>query len=185
MNIKSTLIKDLLIITPDVFTDNRGYFYESYNEKKYKRIGLNAHFVQDNQSQSSKGTIRGLHFQIGEFAQGKLVRVVAGSVIDYAVDIRWGSPTFGRYEKVLLSAANKVQFWIPPGFAHGFVALEDSTVMQYKCTAFYSKEHERGIYYDDPDIGIDWGVNDPFISEKDKTYPLMKDMEKYFYYEDE
>lgn len=185
MNIKTTPIKDLLIITPDVFADNRGYFYESYNEKKYKRIGLNVHFVQDNQSQSSKGTIRGMHFQIGKFAQGKLVRVVAGSVIDYAVDIRWGSPTFGTYEKVLLSAGNKVQFWIPPGFAHGFVALEDNTVMQYKCTAFYSKEHERGIYYDDPDIDIKWGVNNPFVSEKDKNYPLMKDTEKYFYYKDE
>ena len=168
MKVTKTYIDGLLIIEPDIFEDDRGYFFESFNKHKYAEIGIIDNFVQDNQSCSQKGTIRGLHYQIGKFAQGKLVRVVSGRVIDYAVDIRFGSPTFGKYVAVELSAENQKQFWIPAGFAHGFEALEDNTVLQYKCTNFYSKQHERGIIYNDPEIEIKWQSRLCHLSQKDK-----------------
>lgn len=183
MEFIKTEIEGLLIIKPDIYQDKRGYFFESYNQKKYREAGIDTNFVQDNESLSQKNTIRGLHYQVGKYAQGKLVRVVYGRIMDYAVDIRWGSPTFGKYEEVLLSADNKIQFWIPPGFAHGFVALEDQTIMQYKCTAFYSKESERGIVYNDKDLCIPWGVSNPIVSDKDKVFVHFKEIEEDFIYE--
>jgi len=183
MKVNKTKINGLLIIEPDVYCDERGYFLESYNEKKYVEIGITKNFVQDNYSCSKKGTIRGLHYQAGKFAQSKLVRVVSGKVIDYAVDIRFGSPTFGEYEVVEISAQNHIQFWIPVGFAHGFIALNDNTVLQYKCTAYYSKQNERGIIYNDPDIGINWGILNPIVSQKDLKNPLLKDIKKDFIFE--
>lgn len=183
MEFIKTEIKGLLIIKPDIYQDNRGYFFESYNKKKYREAGIYTNFVQDNESLSQKNTIRGLHYQIGKYAQGKLVRVVSGKIMDYAVDIRWGSPTFGKYFGVELSAENKTQFWIPAGFAHGFVALEDNTIMQYKCTALYSKESERGIFYYDKDLDIPWGVRNPIVSNKDKVFIPFKEIEKDFIYE--
>ncbi len=183
MKVIKTFIDGLLIIEPDIYEDERGYFFESFNEKKYAEIGIRDKFVQDNQSQSKKDTIRGLHYQVGDFAQGKLVRVVSGKVIDYAVDIRFGSPTFGKYFTVELSGENQKQFWIPAGFAHGFEALEDNTTLQYKCTSYYSPEDERSILYNDPDIGIIWNSNKPIVSEKDKNSRLLKDIEKDFIFE--
>jgi len=183
MEFIKTEIEGLLIIKPDIFKDNRGYFFESYNKKKCSEAGIDTNFVQDNESLSQKNTIRGLHYQVGKYAQGKLVRVVSGRIMDYAVDIRWGSPSFGKYVGVELSAENKIQFWIPAGFAHGFVALENQTIMQYKCTAFYSKESERGIIYNDKDLRIPWGVSNPVVSHKDKVFVPFKEIEKDFIYE--
>jgi len=183
MEFIKTQIEGLLIIKPDIYQDNRGYFFESYSQKKYREAGIDTNFVQDNESLSQKNTIRGLHYQIGKYAQGKLVRVVSGRIMDYAVDIRFGSPNFGKYVGVELSAENKIQLWIPAGFAHGFVALEDQTIMQYKCTAFYSKESERGIIYNDKDLGIPWGVSNPIVSDKDKVFVPFKEIEKDFIYE--
>ena len=136
MTIQETSIQDLLIIQPRIFADDRGYFYESYNKKIFLKLGLDLNFVQDNQSLSQKGVLRGLHFQNPPFAQGKLVRVIQGSVLDVVVDIRSNSPTYGQHEKVILSGENKTMFWIPPGFAHGFITLEDNTIFTYKCTWF-------------------------------------------------
>jgi len=182
MKVTKTKIEGLLIIEPDIYKDDRGYFFESFNEQKYNEIGISEKFVQDNQSCSKKGTIRGMHYQIGEFAQGKLVRVASGKVIDYAVDVRFGSPTFGKYVSVELSAENHKQFWIPTGFAHGFEALEDNTILQYKCTNYYSKKHERGIIYNDYDISINWKNETKLISEKDKTNIKLENIEKDFIY---
>lgn len=178
MEFIKTVIEGLLIIKPDIYHDERGYFFESYNEKKYKEAGIDTHFVQDNESFSCKNTIRGLHYQIGDFAQGKLVRVVSGSIRDYAVDIRLGSSTFGKYVGVELSAENKLQFWIPVGFAHGFIALENKTTINYKCTAFYSKTHERGINFKDNLINIPWNIKNPIISQKDSSYKYLKEINK-------
>lgn len=174
MHTDTTIIPGLLIITPEVFEDDRGYFFESFHEKRYQGLlGVDIHFVQDNASVSRKGVLRGLHYQAPPFAQGKLVSVLRGHVMDVAVDIRTGSPTYGKYVMVELSADNHCQFWIPAGFAHGFVALEDDTIFAYKCTNVYSKEYERGIRYNDPAIGIDWGMTDPIVSDKDKLHPLL------------
>ena len=183
MKVFKTEIEGLLIIEPEIFEDDRGYFFESFNEQKYAEIGMTEKFMQDNQSCSQKGTIRGLHYQVGEFAQGKLVRVVSGRVIDYAVDIRFGSPTFGKYVAVELSVENHKQFWIPAGFAHGFEALEDNTVLQYKCTNFYSKQHERGIIYNDPEIAVDWKAQNPIVSVKDRELMFLKNIKDDFLYE--
>jgi len=174
MNVKKTKINGLLIIEPDIFYDDRGYFFESFNQKKYQEIITSKKFIQDNQSKSKKSTIRGLHYQVGKNAQGKLVRVVIGKIRDIAVDIRFGSPTFGQYIAVELSSRNFLQLWIPEGFAHGFSTLEDNTIVQYKCTAFYSSEDERGILYNDTDLSIDWGINNPIVSEKDLQNNLCK-----------
>lgn len=173
-------IKGLLIISPDVFGDERGYFFESFSLKKYEQAGMNFNFVQDNISKSKKGTVRGLHYQVGENAQGKLCQVIKGKVLDVAVDIRFNSPTFGKYYSIELSEDNHTQFWMPPGFAHGFSVLSDEAVFHYKCTEYYSKENERSILYNDPDLNIDWKVETPIVSEKDKLAKLFKDIDKDF-----
>lgn len=184
MNIVETKIPGLLIIEPKVFGDERGFFIETYNEPRYKETGIDGDFIQDNLSQSKKGVLRGLHYQAPPFAQGKLVTVLKGAVLDVAVDIRFGSPTFGQYVAVELSAENKKQFWIPAGFAHGFVTLEDDTLFAYKCTNVYSPEHDRGVKWDDPAIGIEWpAVGELVISDKDKAQPLLQDIAKEFIYE--
>lgn len=181
MQTETTALPGLLIITPDVFTDERGYFLESFQEKRYQEIlGADTRFVQDNLSCSKRGVLRGLHYQVPPFEQGKLVSVLRGRVLDVAVDIRFGSPTYGQYVAVELSADNHKQFWIPPGFAHGFVALEDDTLFAYKCTNTYSKEHDRGVRWNDPAIGIDWGVTDPIVSEKDGKQPVLADIPREF-----
>jgi len=154
-------------IEPRVFEDARGYFYESYSKSVFQHHGIVADFVQDNQSLSQKGVVRGLHFQAPPFAQGKLVRVIKGSVLDIALDIRKGSPTFGKHHSVLLSEENKKLFWIPAGFAHGFSTLEDNTVFAYKCTEVYNKPSEGCVLWNDPELGIGWQVSHPIISEKD------------------
>lgn len=180
MELIKTSIDGLLIIKPDVFKDDRGYFYESYNKERFAKAGLTMDFVQDNESKSSKGVLRGLHFQKPPFAQGKLVRVIKGSVMDVAVDLRKDSPTYGRWESVVLTEENKLQFWIPEGFAHGFVALEDNTIFNYKCTNVYNKESEGSILWNDPDININWNIDNPILSEKDKISPLFKNFETPF-----
>ena len=162
-------IEGLLLIEPRVFHDDRGYFYESFNEDKYKEIlGSDIRFVQDNISCSKKNVLRGLHFQSPPFAQGKLVTVLSGSVLDVAVDIRKGSSTYGKCQIIELSAENKKQFWIPPGFAHGFLALEENSIFSYKCTNYYAPSHEHTLLWNAPELNIDWNVNDPIISDKDK-----------------
>ena len=162
-------IDGLLIIEPRVFEDSRGVFYETFNQLKFKEMaGINLAFVQDNESISKQNVLRGLHFQNPPFAQGKLVRVVSGKAFDVAVDIRKNSPTYGQYEMIELSSENKKQFWIPPGFAHGFVALEENTIFNYKCSNYYSPVSERTIQWNDPILNINWGVDSPIISEKDQ-----------------
>lgn len=184
MHTETTNLPGLIIITPDIFADERGWFMESFQEERYQELlGADIHFVQDNLSFSKRGVLRGLHYQAPPFAQGKLVSVLRGRVMDVAVDIRFGSPTFGQHVAVELSAENHKQFWIPAGFAHGFVALEDDTMFAYKCTNVYSHEHDRGVRWDDPALGIDWGVDSPIVSEKDRAHPFLKDMQKDFVFE--
>jgi dTDP-4-dehydrorhamnose 3,5-epimerase len=169
MTLSTFKIKDLLLIKPRIFEDDRGLFYESFNEEKYKGVlGDGVQFVQDNISISKKNVLRGLHFQIPPFAQGKLVTVLKGRVIDVAVDLRKDSVTFGQYQMVELSDENKYQFWIPPGFAHGFCTLEEGTIFSYKCNNYYSPEHEQTIMWKDLELDIDWKIKNPIISEKDK-----------------
>jgi dTDP-4-dehydrorhamnose 3,5-epimerase len=169
MEYKKEEIEGIISIYPKLFGDERGYFFESYNEKRYSEIiGSNFTFVQDNISKSSKGVLRGLHFQIPPYDQGKLVFVMQGKAIDVAVDIRKNSPTYGKHVKVMLDSKVKNQLWIPPGFAHGFCALEDGTVFCYKCTNFYAPEYEQALRWDDPEIQIEWGIENPIISEKDQ-----------------
>lgn len=182
MEIIDTAIPELKIIQPKVFGDARGYFFESYHKERLAELGLTADFVQDNQSLSAKNVIRGLHFQKPPFAQGKLVRVITGSAMDVAVDIRKGSPTYGRYVKTLLSSEQNNMFWIPAGFAHGFVALEDNTIFAYKTTDYYNKESEGAIRWNDPDIHVEWGIEDPVISDKDQKSPFFKDFVSPFTY---
>ena len=164
-------IPGLLIFEPVVYTDERGSFVEIYNEDLLAKLGFHEHFVQDNESVSARGVIRALHFQNPPMAQGKFVRVVKGSVLDVAVDIRRGSPWYGKHQRVLLSAENRLIFWLPPGFAHGFVALEEDTIVNYKCTKPYSREHEGSIRWDDPALGIEWGIESPIVSDRDKNAP--------------
>ena len=159
-----------------MFTDPRGYFYESYNKEKFVAAGINIEFVQDNQSLSQKGIVRGLHFQAPPFDQGKLVRVIQGAVLDVAVDIRKNSPTYGQNFSIELSSQNRTMFYIPPGFAHGFETLEDNTIFLYKCTDVYNKQSEGGLLWNDSELGIKWQSSDPLISEKDKILPLFKDL---------
>jgi dTDP-4-dehydrorhamnose 3,5-epimerase len=181
-HIENLSLPGLLLIKPRVFEDERGYFIESYNEKEWREAGLQASFVQDNQSMSKKNTLRGLHFQHPPFAQGKLVRVVRGAVLDVAVDIRDGSPTYGQAYKVLLSADNFLQLYIPEGFAHGFLTLEDDTVFSYKCTNYYSAAHEDGLLWNDNELGIDWETKNPFLSTKDENNKLFKNFKSPFNY---
>jgi dTDP-4-dehydrorhamnose 3,5-epimerase len=179
MQIRETSIAGLVEIFPRVFQDDRGFFFESYNEEIFKKLGLPTNFVQDNQSFSIKGVVRGLHFQNAPFAQGKLVRVISGRVLDVAVDIRPESPTFGKHEVFELRSDTNNMAYVPEGFAHGFVALEDS-VFSYKCTNVYNKGAESGLLWNDPDLGIDWGVENPIVSEKDVILPTFKTLfEKY------
>ncbi|MCE6990467.1 dTDP-4-dehydrorhamnose 3,5-epimerase [Dyadobacter sp. CY323] len=175
MQIRETTIAGLVEIFPRVFSDDRGMFFESFNKQVFEKHGLPVDFVQDNQSFSKKGVVRGLHFQKAPFAQGKLVRVISGRVLDVAVDIRPGSPTFGKYEIFELRSDTNNIAYVPEGFAHGFVALED-TIFSYKCTNIYNKESESGILWNDPDLGIDWGVTDPIVSEKDEILPTFKSL---------
>lgn len=181
----------LMVIYPDCFADGRGWFMETYSKPKYEAIGIKCDFVQDNQSYSkNKGTLRGLHFQINPMAQNKLVRCVRGEIIDVAVDLRKSSPTYREWCAVRLSEKNKTQFFIPAGFAHGFLTLEDDTEIQYKVDNVYSKEHDRSVYYADPVLSIDWGaisglcepgeVFDPLVSDKDKNAPLLADSDVNF-----
>ncbi|MFA8343953.1 MAG: dTDP-4-dehydrorhamnose 3,5-epimerase [Rhodothermaceae bacterium] len=182
MEAVKTELEGVILLKPNVYPDSRGYFYESFNVDRYKDAGINFPFVQDNISRSVKGTIRGLHYQIGEFAQGKLCQVVFGKVLDVAVDIRFGSPTFGKYYAVELSDENNYQLWIPPGFAHGFSVLSDEAVFSYKCTALYSKKDERSIIFNDQDINVDWKTETPVISEKDLQAKKFNEIEKDFIY---
>jgi len=175
MEIQKTNIEGLLIISPKVFKDDRGSFFESYNRQLFASHGLDMEFVQDNQSTSCKGVIRGLHLQSPPFAQGKLVRVISGSVYDVAVDIRKSSSTFGKYVIVKLDAEENKLFWIPEGFAHGFIALEDNTVFQYKVTNYYNKDSEMSIRWNDPTLNIKWGIEQPLVSEKDEQSPLFEE----------
>lgn len=177
-----TKIKDVVIFEPRIFTDDRGYFFETYNEKLFNDNGVTAKFVQDNQSKSSYGVIRGLHFQKGEHAQAKLVRVLQGRVLDVAVDLRAGSETYGKHVAVELSDVNNLQLFIPRGFAHGFSVLSRTAVFAYKCDNLYCKESEGGIDCNDPDLGIDWQIpaEDRVLSEKDKLHPLFKDFKTCF-----
>ena len=179
---EETAIKEVVIIKPKSFGDDRGYFFESFRKSEYTKNGMNLEFVQDNISFSKKGTIRGLHYQVGGFAQGKLCQVLRGEVLDVAVDIRFGSPTFGKHVKALLSEENHNQIWIPPGFAHGFSVLSEAALFHYKCSAYYSKEHERSVLYSDPELNIDWQTTDPLISPKDLEAKLFKDIERDFHY---
>lgn len=182
MEIEKTDIPGLLIIKPNVFSDSRGYFFESFNKQAFNSIGLNVDFVQDNISKSIKSTIRGLHYQTAEKAQGKLCKVISGKVLDVAVDIRFNSPTFGEYYAVELSEENHLMLWIPTGFAHGFSVLSDEAIFSYKCTEFYSKEDERSIRYNDPQLNIDWQVENPIVSEKDLNSLPLSEIEKDFLY---
>ncbi len=182
MKFEKVFIEGLLLITPDVHKDARGFFYESFNKKKFTEGGIDLNFVQDNISKSSKGTIRGLHYQSGKFAQGKLCTVVEGKVLDVALDIRHGSPTFGKYFSVELNDETKNQLWIPPGFAHGFSVLSDYAIFSYKCTSLYEPQSERTILFSDSDLNINWIVEDPVVSEKDMKGTPFKKIEKDFNY---
>ncbi len=167
MKIVSEPLPDLKLLEPTVFGDHRGYFYESYNKDTFHKLGIDIEFVQDNQSFSHGGVLRGLHFQKGEWAQGKLVRVIQGAVFDVAVDIRQNSPTYGQWFGVELNTENNYQLWIPAGFAHGFATLKDHTIFSYKCTNLYNKASEGGVMYNDPILNINWGIDTPMLSEKD------------------
>ena len=184
MKVINTDIPEVVIVEPRVFGDNRGYFFESFSERDFAANVREVRFVQDNESKSCYGVLRGLHFQKPPHAQSKLVRVVKGRVLDVAVDIRRGSPTFGRYVAVELSEENHRQFFIPRGFAHGFVVLSEEAVFQYKCDDFYASQCEGAIAWDDPDLGIDWGIpmEDVILSEKDKVHPRLKDAVELFDY---
>lgn len=175
MKFLPTPISGIIVIEPEVYSDNRGTFFESYHREDFRAHGIPADFVQDNQSISGKGVIRGLHFQRFPHEQGKLVRVVSGSVYDVAVDIRSGSPTFGEYFGIELSASNRKLLWIPVGFAHGFASLESDTVFLYKVTQFYHKLSEGGIHYKDHDLKIKWNIRNPVVSEKDNRLPAFRE----------
>ena len=180
MNITKTDIQGLIIIEPQIFKDSRGCFFESWNAKKFKQLGISEDFVQDNQSVSSKGVLRGLHFQNPPYAQAKLVRVIEGSVLDVAVDLRKNSPTYGKHFSVILSEQNNKSFFIPKGFAHGFLSLEDNSVFNYKCSDYYNKESEGSLLWNDGDLKIDWQIDNPLISEKDLQADFFKNFKTKF-----
>ena len=184
MEIIKTDIVDVLLLQPRLFEDERGYFFESYSKRDFDKQVREIKFVQDNESKSAYGVLRGLHFQKWPFTQSKLVRVLSGKVLDVAVDIRKGSPTYGKSVAVELSGENKLMFFIPKGFAHGFVVLSPQVVFQYKCDEFYHPESEGGIAWDDPDLAIDWKIpaEDLILSEKDKHHPLLRDIDSPFDY---
>lgn len=182
MEITETGIPNLQIITPKVFEDNRGYFFESFNSSAFQKLGLNQGWIQDNQSKSSFGVIRGLHYQLAPFSQSKLVRVIVGRILDVALDIRRGSPTFGKHFAIELSEENKKQLLIPRGFAHGFSVLSDNAVVLYKCDNAYKQDAERGIMFNDPYLGIDWQISEDqaIVSAKDKVYPTFQNADLNF-----
>lgn len=181
MEITKTKLDGVVIIEPDVFGDNRGFFMESWNKKKMEEAGLYYDFVQDNHSKSTvKGTLRGIHFQKGDKAQAKLVRCVKGAVLDVAVDLRKNSPTFKQWVSVELSAENKKQLLIPRGFGHGFLTLTDEVEFLYKTDNYYAPEADAGIRWNDPDIGVEWGVENPILSEKDRKNPFLEDCRELF-----
>ncbi|MFT5885485.1 MAG: dTDP-4-dehydrorhamnose 3,5-epimerase [Arcticibacterium sp.] len=173
MKFTKSAIEGLVEIQPRKFEDSRGYFFESYQYELFKKNGIEEIFVQDNQSFSTAGVLRGLHMQKAPFAQGKLVRVICGKVLDVAVDLRPGSATYGQHDKVILDAERNNMFYVPPGFAHGFYTIEDA-IFSYKCTNNYNKDSERGLLWNDPELNIDWGVKSPNVSEKDLILPLLK-----------
>lgn len=184
MNIIQTAIPDVVIIEPKIFGDSRGYFFESFSEKNFIEKVTDARFVQDNESKSCYGVVRGLHFQKPPHAQSKLVRVIKGRVLDVAVDIRKGSPTYGQHVAVELTEDNHRQFFIPRGFAHGFAVLSEEAVFQYKCDNYYAPQSEGAVAWDDPDLGIDWGISpsEVILSEKDSRHPRLKDIDSPFEY---
>ena len=180
MEVIKTKIEGLLIINPKVFGDVRGYFFESYNDSVFKEHGIDVEFIQDNQSLSNSGVLRGLHFQTPPYDQGKLVRVITGAVLDVAVDIRKKSPTYGEHIAIELSEDNKTMFYIPPGFAHGFLTLKDSTIFSYKCTNLYNKASEGTVLWNDSDLNINWNISNPVLSEKDLVGTIFKDFSSPF-----
>ena len=184
MKVIATAIKDVVIIEPQVFGDDRGYFFESYSQQQFDQAVRPVRFVQDNESKSRRGVLRGLHFQEGAAAQSKLVRVVQGRVLDVAVDIRRGSPTFGKHVAVELTAENHRQLFVPRGFAHGFSVLSDEAVFQYKCDNFYAPQSEGAIAWNDPDLGIDWQLpaEEAILSPQDRAHPRLKDADELFDY---
>ena len=176
MNVETTFIQDLVVLTPDVFEDSRGYFFEGYNKNKLSALGIDIEFVQDNQSFSQRGTLRGLHYQNPPYAQTKLVRVLQGEIMDVAIDLRKDSPTYGQHFAIRLSAENKKQLLVPQGFAHGFSVLSETAVVLYKCDQFYNKASEGGIRFDDPTLAIDWGMDlkEAIVSDKDVVLPSFE-----------
>jgi len=176
MEIIKTPLEGLLVIKPRIFGDDRGYFFESWSKESFSKVGLDLDFVQENQSLSGKGVLRGLHFQNPPYAQGKLVRVIKGVVLDVSVDIRKDSPTYGQHFSVELSEENKTIVWIPPGFAHGFVAMEDNTIFTYKCTGAYNKGSEEALLWNDEEMNINWKIKNPLVSEKDLAAGNFKDL---------
>lgn len=182
MNIIETPIKDLVIIEPKIWKDDRGYFFESYNKETFKKLGIDVAFVQDNQSYSHENALRGLHAQMPPYAQGKLVRVIQGKVLDVAVDIRKNSPTYGQHFSVELSGENNKMFYVPPGFLHGFLTLEDKTIFNYKCTGLFQKEAELGVLWNDETLAINWGIDpeDALVSPKDAILPAFSEINSPF-----
>lgn len=186
MKIIETLLKEVRIIEPQVFGDNRGWFYESYSYEKLKNLGIDVKFVQDNRSFSKeKGTLRGIHFQKNPMAQTKLITCTRGKILDVAVDLRKGSPDYLKWISVELSEENKLMLFIPKGFGHGFVTLTDDVEVLYKVDEYYSREHDRSIRYDDKEIGVDWGVSNPVLSDKDKNAPLLNESDIDFVWSNE
>ena len=185
MKVEKTALEGVIIIEPDIFADERGLFFELASEKKYQEIlGSEVCFVQDNLSSSKKGVLRGLHYQAPPFGQGKLVSVLRGKALDVAVDIRFGSPTFGQHIVVELSQDNHRQVFIPAGFAHGCLLQENHTLFLYKCTSYYEKSAERGVRWNDPALAIAWGIENPIVAERDANFPLLKDIAKEYMYQE-
>jgi len=185
MPFHSTPVSGLYLFEPKVFEDERGYFFESFNERHFEEIGLRPRFVQDNQARSMRGVVRGLHYQHPPLAQGKLVRVLRGEILDVAVDIRKGSPTYGQHHAVVLNASNRLQLWVPAGFAHGYAVLSPDAEVFYKCDDFYAPDHEGGIALNDPELNIDWRIplDEQVLSKKDQNHPPMKDADIRFTFE--
>ncbi len=182
MKIEKTSFKDLLIIQPKIFADNRGYFFEPFNEARFRiETGLNITFVQDNESQSNKDVLRGMHFQIPPKSMAKLIRVSRGSVLDVVVDLRRSQPTYGQHFKIILTAESKTQLFVPEGFAHGFLVLEDQTIFTYKCSNYYSKEHERTLLWNDENVCMDWGIENPILSTKDIEATKLSELDAFFF----
>ena len=175
MKVTPTSLPDVLIIEPKAFEDRRGFFMETYNQKRYKQSNIDCIFVQDNLSHSVRGILRGLHYQL-QYPQAKLVQAINGAIFDVAVDIRQGSPTFGKWIGAHISDTNRHQIFVPKGFAHGFCVLSETADVLYKCTDFYAPDDEGGILWSDPGIGIDWPITDPLLSDKDSKYPFLKDV---------